>query len=360
MTQHERRPRTQKLIALLRDRIASGQYPNGSFLPSERRLAGELGVARNTLRLILGQLEREGRVFRAGGRGVIVRSSLGSSSGALISVLLPHMLTEGERPLTPEGMALLGGTLCAASRKHLRFQLGGVPRGGATPLIEFVRGSQAAGVIFIECRDAKLLATLREQNIPYVVVNQERDIPGPASRVDFWSIGREAAEHLLALGHRRLGVLVGLSEWQMYDRMLAGFRGRAAESEVYIAPNHVAQNPSDSEVARARAIEMLTGPDRPTAIFGMRDVMAYGAYLAARELGLRVPEDLSLIGYDDLGWPGQQRDFLTTFQEPTDQLGATGVEMLLSWIDTGKAPEDAVIKPKIIVRNSTGPAPSAP
>jgi DNA-binding LacI/PurR family transcriptional regulator len=140
----------------------------------------------------------------------------------------------------------------------------------------------------------------------------------------------------------------------MYDRMVAGFRGRAAESEVYLDRSHVVRVASCSEASRAAALEWLTAPDRPTAIFCTRDVRAYGAHLAARELGIRIPEDLSLVGYDDITWPGQRREFLTTLPEPTEELGGAAIRMLISWIQTGEAPEDIVLTPDLVVRRSTG------
>lgn len=100
---------------------------------------------------------------------------------------------------------------------------------------------------------------------------------------------------------------------------------------------------------------MLSSPNRPTALFCGRDIRAHGAYLATRELGLRVPEDISLIGYDNITWPGDGREFLTTFPEPTAELGRAAVNMLIEWIQTGDEPADKVICPKLVVRQSTAP-----
>ena len=352
----DNKERTDHVATVLRRRIAAGRYPLGSFLPSGRQLASEFKAARHTVRSALFVLEQEGRIIRRGWRGAMVRDRAAGAVGGVVPLILRGG-TSGRHlaPLTPEAAALVGGTLCACSGSDLRFQIMGMPAGSARELIDLVRGNLFAGVLFVECEDSDLLSQLRAADIPHVVINQEHDIPGPATRVDFWGIGRRAADYLVGLGHRRLGVLGGPFGWHYYDRMLIGFRGRAAESEVYLKPDHVAHVATCSEASRAEALRMLGQPDRPEALFCTRDVRAYGAYLAARELGLDVPGDLSLVGYDDITWPGQGHEFLTTFPEPTQQLGAAAIEMLVSWMKTGKAPEDVVISPDLVIRQSTGP-----
>ena len=141
----------------------------------------------------------------------------------------------------------------------------------------------------------------------------------------------------------------------MYVKLLAGFRGRAAEDAVFVDDRCVSLVTSDSEQSRAAALELLSREDRPTAIFCARDIRAYGAYLAARELGLRVPDDLSLIGYDNVTWPGQVKEFLTTFPEPSEQMAAEAVRILAEWMQTGEEPESVAIRPKLLIRRSAAP-----
>ncbi len=346
--------KSEHVALLLRSRMADGQYPAGSFLPSERALAVEFGVARNTIRSSLALLEDDGRVSRQpSGRGTLVLDRLGSGLVGIVPLILPGGGRGGGMQLSPEGSALLAGVLDACSGSDIRFQIQGFPAGDTRGLVELVRRDAASGLLFIECHNASLLDELRSEGIPHVVVNQEHDVPGPATRVDFWATGRKAADLLVSLGHQRLAVLSGPRDHHMYRKMLAGFRGRAAESEIYLAPEQVAHVPTCSEAARKAALEILQGDERPTAIFCERDMRAYGAYLAARELGLRVPEDLSLVGYDNITWPGEGRMLLTTFREPAHELGTAAIEMLGEYIRAGEAPEDVVIAPEMLQRCST-------
>jgi len=347
--------KAEQVALAIGERIAGGQYPPGSLLPAERRLAVEHGVARNTVRAALRVLEQEGLIRQEGRRGSVVCASADSGAATTIVLVLPAPEDCPLEVLSPEATALIGQTLCACGGSSTQFRLLSMPE-SPEQLLDAVGEAHASGVLLVECHDRRVLGALLAAGMPHVVVNQEYDLPGPATRVDFWRIGREAAAHLLALGHRRIGALSGPPERDMYEQMLAGLRGRCAEDEVYVAPEHVVHVISCSEAAREAALGILRPLDRPTALLCTRDVRAYGAYLAARELGLRVPGDLSLVGYDDITWPGEGHQFLTTFPEPAGELGGTALRMLLSWIRTGRRPQDAVIYPGLTLRESTGPA----
>ncbi|HPO72050.1 MAG: substrate-binding domain-containing protein [Armatimonadetes bacterium] len=344
-----------RIAATIRSRIVSGVYAPGSFLPAERVLAEDLGVARNTVRAALDSLARDGFVRHEGRRGTVVNSAFGGGADATFLLVSPAVEEHSPSLLTPEAMALIGNTLCACSGSNIQFHFQAMPPEGARELVRIVHGARLAGVLLVECSEPAVLEALHDEGIPHVVINQEQDMPGPATRVDFWQIGRHAAEFLLDLGHRRLGVLSGPSDRHLYGRMVAGFRDRLAEAGGSLRPEHVAHVKSCSEAARSAALQLLSRPDRPTAVFCTRDVRAYGAYLAARDLGLRVPEDLSLVGYDDITWPGEGRQFLTTFPEPARELGTSAIHMLISWIRTGIVPEDVIICPELVIRRSAAP-----
>jgi len=352
MSSKQKPGKPEHIANRLRAKMVAGEYPPGGFLPGERQLAAALGVARNTLRAALGLLEKEKRIDRRKGRGALVREQSGNGVNGLVALVIDQPISEGGFLIRLEGMALLGGAIAACAGSNIRFLMQSLPDKGVSELVKQVQGGAVAGLLFLECEDAGVLKKMRELNIPHVVINQEFNFPGPATRVDAWTVGRQAADKFIALGHRRLGVLAGPKEVHLYNRMLAGFRGRAAEAELYLDARNVMPVPSCSESARKAALAMLRGCNRPTAIFCCRDIRAYGAYLAARELGLRVPEDLSLIGYDDISWPGEGRALLTTFHEPTQELGAAAIAMLTSYIKTGKPPEDVILCPKLIERRS--------
>jgi LacI family transcriptional regulator len=168
---------------------------------------------------------------------------------------------------------------------------------------------------------------LHRRGLPTVVVDADSPLFSPVL-VDDVEGGRVAARHLVARGHRTFGYLL---ERQVSDyesqaiRRLAGFR----EIVATVTDQPVAVATSDNSVAAARSAigQLLDGPNRPRAVMAHHDLLAVGVLLAARDRGLRVPEDLAVMGFDD-GDAAAAAD-LTTVRQPFEESGSTAVNILL-------------------------------
>lgn len=181
---------------------------------------------------------------------------------------------------------------------------------------------------------------------------------GPAAAVrifmDERSAGRAVTEHLLELGHRRIGIVRGHPEHRAASARFDGYRDAFAAAGLRIDAKLVTQGYFDLQSGIEAGRLLLGGAHRPTAIFATNDEMAVGVIMAARELGLDVPHDVSIAGFDDtsmsrLIWPP-----LTTVRQPLDDMGSVGVEALIQ-----KRPAQAIEIPfQLFVRSSTGPAPA--
>lgn len=160
-----------------------------------------------------------------------------------------------------------------------------------------------------------------------------------------------ALRHLLDLGHTRIGHLGARLDAETFRRR------RAAIAELLgdAVPHETAA--FDYEDARRAALRLLDRTPRPTAIFCDDDVLAGGVYLAARERGLRIPADLSLVGFDDLPFARVFEPPLTTIRLDPEMLGATAFETLVELMAGGE-PSGHVLPVELIVRGSTGPAPA--
>jgi DNA-binding LacI/PurR family transcriptional regulator len=194
-----------------------------------------------------------------------------------------------------------------------------------------------------------------EARVPTVLV----DARHPALNrlvIDDVEGGRMATEHLLQMGHRKIGFISDYLEDPFgfvasLDRF-EGYYMALEAANVPFRPEYHRQGVHGREQAGRLAIELLTLPDRPTAIFAASDTQAMGVLAAARELGLRVPEALSVIGYDDI----DAADFLnlTTMRQPSFELGVEGARLLLEAIEQpGEAPEEIVFSTELIIREST-------
>ena len=197
---------------------------------------------------------------------------------------------------------------------------------------------------------------------PFVVVDPMEPLDeGIASVSATNASGAKAAtEHLLALGHRRIGAIIGPPTWLASRERINGFH--AALAGAGIAPDRSLEIPSDFEIGggHAAAAKLLDRPDRPTAIFGFNDNIAIGVIRAARERGLRIPEDISLVGFDDAEEAMLVTPTLTTVRQPLQEMGRMGVS-LLSRLLEGQAVEALRVElaTKLVVRESTAPPANA-
>jgi DNA-binding LacI/PurR family transcriptional regulator len=186
---------------------------------------------------------------------------------------------------------------------------------------------------------------------------QENEVPNglPNVSVDFRQAGALAAQHLIALGHRHLAVIV---DAPMQILRLEGFRAVATEADIILPAEYVQQGDSTIEGGYAATKTLLTLTPHPTAIFATTDWMALGAMQAVAEAGLRVPGDISIMGLDDIVMSAHVSPALTTVAVPKEQLAAAAVEILLNQIaGHHEEPQSIIVSPYLVLRQSTAPGP---
>jgi LacI family transcriptional regulator len=195
---------------------------------------------------------------------------------------------------------------------------------------------------------------LLEHEIPTVLI----EYPHPelnSVEIDDVAGGRLAAQYLLKKGHRRIAFLgdTDLPEYAIHpvSRRLVGFRQALGEAGIVTPEPLVRLAPYTQEQTRQVANELLHLPEPPTAIFAATDFQALGVLKAARQLQVRVPEDLAVIGFDDLDW-AEYAD-LTTVRQHLDESGRLAVEILLSHITDPSRPPQHVHIPLSIIERAT-------
>ena len=214
------------------------------------------------------------------------------------------------------------------------------------------------GVLFVSAEDhMKSLETLREAGIPSVAIDRiPEHYTGPSVTLNNVKAGRMAAEHLLDLGHTCIAHISGPLALRLARERLQGFE--EAIRERGLAPGPCAMGEGNWEcMAGYRAMQrLLAHRPRPTAVFSANDRMAIGAMRAIAEAGLRVPDDISVIGLDDIELAAFQNPPLTTVRQSFAQLATLGVQLLLDILG-GKeiAQPQLVIEPELVVRQSTAP-----
>jgi DNA-binding LacI/PurR family transcriptional regulator len=177
-------------------------------------------------------------------------------------------------------------------------------------------------------------------------------LPGelPVVRLDAAAGTRAALTHLRELGHRRIGHVAAEVDTATFRLRLEAFREVAGETDLRVL------SAVSIDAAHAAALELLRRPDRPTAVFADDDVLAAGVYLAARELGLAIPGELSVVGFDDLDLARILAPPLTTVAADAEALGAAAFAALLETLTGGTPERERVIPVQLVVRGSTAPA----
>ena len=202
------------------------------------------------------------------------------------------------------------------------------------------------------------------RRLPIVTVDQPRGAATPFIGIDDRGAARSAAEHLRELGHERVGVLSFVTtldpsaalELDLTNERLGGYQEGLGDAWDPRLVRTV--RPNAPEPAREATLELLRLPEPPTAILAMSDTLALGALEAAAELGVRVPEELSVVGFDDGPVAAHATPPLTTVAQPHEEKGRLAAQWLLEDVERGSVPargREEILPTELVVRETTGP-----
>jgi len=195
---------------------------------------------------------------------------------------------------------------------------------------------------------------LPETSVATVAIDPHAGPAGPAT-VDTDNLGgaRAITEHLIALGHRRIAHIRGRVDLESARRREEGYRQALTAAGIELDPTLIVDGGYRAATSTPAATALLELPEPPTAVFAANDLSAIEAIRVARARGLRVPDDLSVVGFDDI--PEAVAADLTTVRQPLHEMGAAAVRILLDMLG-GSAPEHLRMPAEIVVRGSTAPA----
>ena len=216
------------------------------------------------------------------------------------------------------------------------------------------------GIIFVEYSHQTTSDVLERSNKPRVFVHRLFGSPIKNSVVpDDYSGASLATEHLLRLGHHRIGYINGPENWHTCRARLSGYRDTLAGHKLLFEPSLVQPGDWEIESGYAGAKNLLKLAERPTAIFAANDVMALGAIYAIQDAGLRVPEGVAVVGYDNRNFTKTVRPRITTVSMPVIEMGGVAAELVLKQIAEGRKEEEEIrVKGQLIIRDTCG-APEA-
>ncbi|MCP3890968.1 MAG: LacI family transcriptional regulator [Desulfobulbaceae bacterium] len=227
-------------------------------------------------------------------------------------------------------------------------------------LIKVLRESQVDGLIITTTNlKGEILKSLVDEKFPFVLLfSTVKGGPVSAVGIDNYRGGYLATEHLISLGHKRICMVAGnfsmtdrsFHRWHGYKKCLRN-DGILYDKELLVQTDYSLSGGRDS------IKKLLTLPSPPTAVFCSNDYLALGAMKGAREAGLNLPEDLSIVGFDDMQTASYMVPALTTIRQPAYEMGQRAAKLLLEMIEKKSKPVQEMMDSSLIVRESTTIAP---
>lgn len=353
-----------QLVNYFRERILGGSFRIGARLPTELEIAREHQISRGTVRQALNILVNEGLLERIPGRGTFVKEPLGSPDTELRSSPKRLGLVLSQ-PTLQLSIDILIGVEQAAKSRGYEVSLVYTENNPAQQArdIAWLKANEVSGIILFPVDNAladEVLKQLQADGTPLVLI--DRYIPGLETDYvvsDNLGGGYRATEHLLILGHRRIGFVYSSAanlqttsvcdRWRGYRKALEEYGLPYEEALVFPdmpLPPPTAPNVYDNFVLR---------PDRPTAVFAVNDTVALAILQAAQRQGVRVPEDLALVGFDDLNFAAYLTPPLTTVAQPRMEIGVRATNLLINRFEGQTSSYQQVELPtNLIVRASCG------
>ncbi|HBO42435.1 MAG TPA: hypothetical protein DD670_00545 [Planctomycetaceae bacterium] len=332
------RPKYERLRSFIADEVQNGHLRVGTALPSEQQLAEMLQIARTTVRQALAELEREGVVQRKHGAGTFVNEAPRSSRHVgldAFALVVPGAGT-GSWPALQSGFQgaaaeLQKQILVCSSENNLDRQ--------ANVFLQLIQ-KRVAGVALaptsLPLTPAFQVKHLQDNGIPVVFCHRGvKGVDAPLLAIPFREVGRKAGELLLVHGHRSVAffsmhrrVEASLGYESGLREILEDAGSGLPESLTYWGETVSPDASTQTEAVLAALRRMFDGPDPPTAIMASFDPLAERIYLLLGELGLRVPEDVSLIGFGGAHRDGALTERLTSITVDEVELGRTAARML--------------------------------
>ncbi|NQX64498.1 GntR family transcriptional regulator [Paenibacillus alba] len=342
--------------------LHAGKLKANDQMPSENEIAEQFQMSRQTVRQTFGELEQEGWLYRMQGKGTYVSTphtqksrdvqTIGILTTYISDYIFPHIVRGAESALRARGYRLLLSSTDNDKEKEKES-------------LQMMMSQPLSGLIIEPTRSAEgnpnlsFYLSLDYQHIPYLMINERYpEMNCPSLIVDDEEGGFKAAQHLIELGHRRIAGFFKTDDLQGVNR-LKGFLRAHQQYQIPLLPELVIHYTTDEKGQKPyeSAIDLITQQaERPTAFVCYNDELAIHLLEAVRTTGLQVPQDISLVGFDDSSLALATEVKLTTLTHPKTQLGTDAAELLIDMIENKRrngSEAGKVYTPELIIREST-------
>lgn len=333
---------------------------------TSREVAERAGVSRTTVSFVLNNVpgikisdETRRRVWEAARELDYYPTAAARSLATGKTRRIGIILGEGQDPLSADAFwpGLLQGVTAAVRRNGYRVMVQTAEDVSShEAYLSLVREQEVDGLILSGPRaDDPLLPQLASEGFPMVLHGYVPDVSLPCVDVDNRSGARRAVQHLIGLGHRRIGFISNapLTHASAHERF-AGYCEALEENGIPVDPEYVGAANFLPETGQAAMERLLALPSPPTAVFAAGDVIALGALRAIHAARLRIPEDIAIVGFDDLFFAAYSNPPLTTIHVPAYGLGWTAAVVLIARIEGDQDVPSVTLDTELIIRDSCG------
>jgi len=335
--------------------IGDGTDPASGARPTVAQVAREAGVSAPTASKVLNARPGVAPATRERVLEILRRHGYTARRSTPRSGVIQLLLREMESPWSA---SLVRSMEAAAHAEGLQLMLSRIRDDDGTAWLDDVAENRPDGLVFavLEVTEDQR-AQLADLGIPFVVIDPEGNQPldVPAVGLTHWRGAYEATRYLAELGHRRIATIGGPLRALCSRARTDGFRAAAAAAGLTVPAEHVVHVEFSHADGLAAATRLLAGAQRPTAIFASSDEQALGVYEAARLAGLRIPEDLSVVGFNDVPIAAWLAPPLTTVREPIDDMARQALTLLRGLATGNRSPAAIEMATELVVRESTAP-----
>lgn len=338
----------------------NGKYKPHEKIPTESELMSMFKVSRDTIRRAISDLDAAQYVYRIQGSGIYMHDwklnlkknkNVGVLTTHISNYIFPDIIRGVEDTLYAEAYSLL----LSSTNNNLMYE---------NSNLKNLLAHKIDGLILEPTKSAYqsqcmgYLNNIISQNIPFVMINAcYSEIKAPSLRVNDFLGGSIATDHLISLGHKNIMGIFKVDDSQGINRM-NGFITKCEQNEIPSSPNQILTYLSEEvETLLPQKIELvLKSENRPTGIFCYNDEIAYMVLNIANKLNINVPDNLSIIGFDDSVLASIMEPKLTSITHPKEKMGQDAAKLIIKLINNGNHFEDSdsiLYEPKLVIRNST-------
>lgn len=346
-------PKYQQVKEIVREEISKRKLKPGDRIPPEERIAEKYEVSLGTVRQAMAELVNEGLIYKEQGKGTFVAEKKKEKTftiGLLLTDIGNPFFSQLARSIQEKAHLLKYSVVYYSTNDQLS---------RVAESINMLIKRRVDGVILVPIlkkkREEELIQKLKENDIPFVYLDRYLNKPTSDYIItDNFSGVRQGMEYLISLGHKRIGCISAQPYVRMkqrvkaYEKIVKEYNLVTEDSLVQIS------DLLDDKGGYDAVNKLFSIKNRPTAIFATNDIIAIGAYKAAKDRGIKIPQDLSLVGFDDIETSSHLEVPLTTISQPINKMGEMAVKVLAekSEKEDSEKLQKIVLEPKLVIRES--------